>query len=61
MEEKFDIVFAADAMFHTVDDEKFKAAIRYVACVLKTGGLLIIFRHPSARDELDSTSRSFAI
>lgn len=41
MEEKFDIVFAADAMFHTVDDEKFKAAIRYVACVLKTGGLLI--------------------
>lgn len=42
MEGKFDIVFAADVRFHIVDDEKFKAAIRNVACVLRSGGLLII-------------------
>lgn len=42
MSNHFDIVFAADVLFHIVDDERFERAISSMAARLKAGGWLIV-------------------
>ncbi|WP_076798216.1 class I SAM-dependent methyltransferase [Chloroflexus islandicus] len=42
IKERFDIVFAADVLFHITEDERFDAALHTMASCLKTGGCCII-------------------
>lgn len=42
IDEKFDVVLAADVLFHLVDDAAFEKAIRNLCSALCPGGLLIV-------------------
>lgn len=42
IDKRFDVVLAADVLFHIVDDAAFEKAIRNMCLVLRPGGLLII-------------------
>ncbi len=42
IDKKFDVVLAADVLFHIVDDAAFEKAIRNLCSALRPGGLLII-------------------
>lgn len=58
----FDVVFAADVLFHIVEDERFERAIASMAGYLKPGGWLIIsdvFPHQTVQTAAHVRLRSY--